>query len=294
MESITLKILLLALRKKIHHWFSFDPSPGIYIYRLVLISALTFTSSQCFSQSLTTYHHNLFWGRIVLSDRITDKLKWEVYLQERTQNDDTSKLNIFKHHQVFNYWIWLHYQATRDLRVSITPFCYFNTIAYFPQPSEIGNRGINEYRWAAQLEHTQKFKYLQFASRYSIEYRYRDLETANVYVPNFRIRYRARLEKPLKNDKHPMSLILYDEVFLEFGEAVKASPAIFNHNRLYAGFSYEIVKNVKFSLGYMNIIQERFSGKAIDVSNTLWGILSFDNLFSQFFKANEKTAETKK
>ena len=249
---------------------------------LTFLSVLIFSLG--YSQSLTKYHHNLFWGRIVLSDKISDKLKWEVYLQTRTQNDEEDKQNIFKHHQLTSYWLWLHYQVTKDLRVSVTPFCYFNTISLFPQPPELGNRGVKEFRWAVQMEHTQKLKYFSYANRYSLEYRIRDLETEGVFVPNFRARYRARLEKPLKNDKHPISLIVYDEIFLEFGEAVKSWPAKFNQNRLYAGFSYEIMKNVKFNLGYMYLIQERPNGKAIDVSNVLWAILTFDNLFSQFAK----------
>ena len=44
------------------------------------------------AQKLPTYHHNNFWGRIVLADKLTDKLKREVYLQKRTQNDPTSKV----------------------------------------------------------------------------------------------------------------------------------------------------------------------------------------------------------
>lgn len=36
----------------------------------------------CMGQS--TRHHGVFWGRMVLTDKITDKLKWELYLQKRT------------------------------------------------------------------------------------------------------------------------------------------------------------------------------------------------------------------
>lgn len=254
------------------------------------IFAFLLTSLVCslaHSQSLIHYNHNAFWGRIVLSDKINKKVGWEVYLQERTQNDPAEKLSIFKYHQLTSYWLWIHYQVNKDLRVSVTPFCYFNTIALFPQPTEIGNRGVNEYRWAVQLEHTQHFKHFQFANRYSVEYRLRDIENENVFVPNYRVRYRAKLEMPLKGNKHPVSLIVFDEVLLEFGKAVQSSPAVFNQNRLYAGFSYELIKNVKFNLGYVYLIQERLTGTAIDISNVLWATATFDNLFSQFFKKEE-------
>jgi hypothetical protein len=81
-----------------------------------------------------------------------------------------------------------------------------------------------------------------------------------------------------------VSLILFDEVFLEFGKALQNSPAVFNQNRLYAGFSYEIVKNIKFNLGYMYLVQERPTGAAFDNSNVLWAVLTFDNVISQFRK----------
>ena len=258
------------------------------VRKLVFAIVFVLLSIVGLSQSLTRYHHNTFWGRIVLSDKITPKLRWELFLQDRTQNDDAHKLDIFKHHQLTSYWFWLHYQVNKDFRVSVTPFCYFNTIQLFPQPAEIGNRGIREFRWAVQAEQTQRFKNFTFANRYSLEYRMRDLFTEDVFVTNYRARYRAKIERPLKTKKHAMSLILYDEIFLEFGKAIENSPAIFNQNRLYAGFSYEIVKNVKFNLGYMYINQERPTGRAFDSINTLWAILTFDNLFSQFKKEPDK------
>ncbi len=260
--------------------------------KLILASVLAaFGGSAAFSQSLTHYYHNAFWGRIVLSDKISKRFGWEVYLQERTQNDPTEKLTIFKYHQLTSYWLWIHYQVSKDLRFSVTPFCYFSTIALFPQPAEIGNRGVNEYRWAVQLEHTQRFRKLLFANRYSIEYRFRDIVTEGQFVPNYRVRYRAKLEVPLTGEKHPISLIVFDEVLLEFGQAVQSSPAIFNQNRLYAGFNYEVMKNVKFNLGYMYLIQERLTGTAIDISNVLWATATFENLFSQFYKKKEAENE---
>jgi hypothetical protein len=255
-------------------------------FSVALFVVSGFVLAPLYGQTITRYHHNTFWGRIVLSDKITPKLKWEVYLQDRTQNDESDKLNIFKHHQLTSYWLWLHYQATKDLRISVTPFCYFNTIQLLPQPPEIGNRGIREYRWAIQAEQTQGFRRFSFANRYSLEYRVRDLVTAGVYVPNYRIRYRMKFEYPVRSTS--FALVAYDEIFLEFGKAVRNSAAVFNQNRLYAGMSYEILKNVKFSLAYMYLVQERPTGKAIDHANVLWSILTFENLFSQFLQKEKK------
>jgi hypothetical protein len=247
-----------------------------------------------FSQS--HYKHNNFWGRVVLTDKITDKLKWEIFYQYRSQNDGKGSLNIFRYHQLTSYWVWLNYQLFKDLKVSLTPFCYFNTISLFPQPASIGNRGVKEYRWALRAEHTQKLKYFNYINRYSIEYRWRDLIEAGIFIPNYRARYMTRFEKPLYMDflkGKPFSLILYDEIFFEFGRAVQSNVNIFNQNRIYAGFSYEFIKNIKLNLGYMYVTQVRQSGKDFDNSNTLWVILTFDNVFSQFIKRKPIIEEIK-
>ena len=211
-------------------------------------------------------------------------MKWEVYLQKRTQNDDEGRTNIFKHHQTSSYWLWLHYQTGENTVVSVTPFCYFNTIGLFPQAADVGNRGIKEFRWAVQIEHTENLKNFKFANRYSIEYRYRDVVVADEFVPNYRIRYRAKLERPLITKNHPLSIVVFDEIFLEFGKAVENSPAVFNQNRFYLGFNYTLTKNVKLNLGYMYLVQERGTGKAIDIGNAIWSTLIFENVFSQFKK----------
>jgi hypothetical protein len=262
--------------------------------RVVLIFVFLISFNALSQAQIARYHHNTFWGRIVLADKISPKLKWELFLQERTQNDPSHNLDIFRHHQLRSYWLWFHYQLSKDLKISFSPFCYFNTISLYPQSTDIGNRGVKEFRWAASAEQTQKLKYFQFANRYGIEYRYRDLFQEGVFISNYRIRYRAKLEKPLKKEGKQFNLILYDEIFFEFGKALRGSPAVFNQNRFYAGFSYEIIKNVKLNLGYMYVVQERSSGKAFDNSNVIWGILTFDNLFTQFFKKKAPEAEISK
>ena len=65
-------------------------------------------------------------------------------------------------------------------------------------------------------------------------------------------------------------------------EAVKPSPVVFSQNRLYAGVSYEVMKNVKFTVAYMNVYLARSSGNEFDNASVLWAILAFDNVFSQF------------
>lgn len=105
------------------------------------------------------------------------------------------------------------------------------------------------------------------------------------YSGNWRVRYMVRLEKPVFNifsNSKPVTFALYDEVFVQFGKAVSGNPNIFDQNRISAAATYEVVRNVKFGLGYIFGYQSRASGKEFDRFNAYTATLTFDNLISQF------------
>lgn len=63
---------------------------------------------------------------------------------------------------------------------------------------------------------------------------------------------------------------LNDEVFRQFGDAVHNNPNVFDQNRIYPGFNYEVFRTFKASRGYIYRFQERNSGDEFDNTNTLW------------------------
>jgi hypothetical protein len=231
-----------------------------------------------------TYHHGVFWGRLILADTINSKLKWELYLQNRTQNIPHED-DIFASPHFRSAWLWINYSLAKNLKLSVSPFGYFESYPFLTKPADVNLPGIKEFRWVIRLEQEQKFRIFNFSNRYSFEYRRRDLYNDDVYRPNWRIRYMARMEKPVKGilskDK-PVSFSLSDEVFIQFGKAVRGNPNVFDQNRIVAGFAYEIIKNIKVSLSYLNIIQQRNSGRDFDDAHAIWVVLAFDNVFSQF------------
>ena len=95
-----------------------------------------------------------------------------------------------------------------------------------------------------------------------------------------------RLEIPLKiaGPKRSITLVVNDELFVQFGRAVRSNPNVFDQNRFYAGFNVGISRNLKASLGYIYGVQQRISGKEFDRSNFLWGVLMIDNVVSRFKK----------
>lgn len=231
------------------------------------------------------HSHNVFWFRVGLSDTITSRLKWDVWIQYRRQNSVESKSNLFAEPQVRAYWLWLHYSLSKSVNVSVSPFTYFETHVLNVVPSDELRPAVKEFRWLLRADHTLKGRYFNFINRCNVEYRYRDLQNDGSYIPNWRVRYMARLEKPVNNlFPKPITFFLFDEMFIQFGEAVKNNPSLFDQNRLCTGFNYEILPKVRTSLGYIYTVQSRNAGKEIDDINTLWIILSFDNIFSQFKK----------
>ncbi|MEJ1239874.1 DUF2490 domain-containing protein [Chryseolinea sp. T2] len=230
------------------------------------------------------YTHNVFWGRIALADNITSKLRVELWLQKRTQ-DTEAHTSIFNAPQYDSYWLWFNYALSPNLKLAISPFGYFQNYVLYTEPADLDRPAIKEFRYTLRLEHEQKGSFVNYSNRYSIEYRTRDIAFNGHYEPNWRFRYMARLEKPIHaewlNGKS-LSLILYDEVMIQFGKAVKDSPSIFDQNRIYAGFSYSLMKNIKITPGYLFVIQQRPSGDVLDYVNTFWVVLAFDNVISQF------------
>jgi len=241
-----------------------------------------------FSQVKRNYHY-VFWGRIVLTDKITDKLKWELWLQYRSQNAN-SQLNIFKEPQFSTVWTWLNYTISPKVKVAVTPFSYFNTWPLYASPTDLEASPVKELRWVIRGEHEHKLKYFQLMNRLGVEYRWRDFNNSDRYVSNYRIRYMLRLEKTVNTGllSKPITFILNDEVLLQYGDAVKNNASVFDQNRVYLGFNYEVLKNIKFNLGYLYTLQERPSGKEWDHINTLWAIVTFDNVFSQFYSRQKK------
>jgi hypothetical protein len=254
----------------------------MYRGRKLLLLIFITVSIKTFGQ--TTRQHGVFWGRLILADRINDRWKWELFIQKRTQNIPGEK-SIFGALHYNSIWFWLNYRINKNLKLYVSPFGYFVSYAFLTKPADVELPGVKEFRFGARLEHELKGKHVNFSSRFTTEYRRRDMNNNDVYIPNWRLRYMARLEKPvtgiLRNNR-PVSFFISDEVLVQFGKAVKNNANIFDQNRASAGFSLEVVKNIKTSFSYLNIFQQRANGKDFDDAHALWAVVTFDNLFSQF------------
>jgi len=81
---------------------------------------------------------------------------------------------------------------------------------------------------------------------------------------SFRLRYLAAFEIQVFRNKKIPSLVVSDEVLVQFGKAIDLNT--FDQNRLFVGLKVPIKHDLSFDIGYMNILQQKPSGQ-YDLSN---------------------------
>jgi len=82
-----------------------------------------------------------------------------------------------------------------------------------------------------------------------------------------RVRYLLSLALPVAARPRPLSLVLADEVLLQFGHSVVYNT--FDQNRLFGGVKVALSKAWSFDLGYMQVFQQKASGYQYDLDHTL-------------------------
>lgn len=115
---------------------------------------------------------------------------------------------------------------------------------------------INEHRIFQQFTTKQSLWKVKLSHRYRFEQRFVESDF------KMRFRYFLGVNIPLQNKedgKNPLYLSAYNEIFLN------TESAIFDRNRVYAGFGYKINNNIKVELGYMNQFFETDSRDQINL-----------------------------
>ncbi len=172
---------------------------------------------------------------------------WLVYIGNKQLN---SKWNL--HHEVQ----YRNYNALGDLEQLLlrTGLGYHlgaksNVLlgyGYINSENFIGNtdqeRTIQQHRIFQQFITKQNIGRVKLQHRYRFEQRFIESDFRT------RFRYFLGLAIPFKESKYYLSA--YNEIFLN-GDA-----AVFDRNRIYGGLGYQVQKNWKIEIGYMNQIFE--------------------------------------
>ena len=133
----------------------------------------------------------------------------------------------------------LGYQLTEKASIWLG-FAYVGT---YPQ----GRKNFDEYRIWQQLLLTDKTSFGDLTSRTRLEQRF--IEDINPV--EWRFREFVRFSRPIYEGS-PISLVLWDEVFVRLNSTNAQNRFGFDQNRGFAGLGYTFSKQVRVEVGYMN------------------------------------------
>lgn len=132
------------------------------------------------------------------------------------------------------------------------------------------NKFAQEDRFYLQIQSISKIGKIGLLQRLRSEQRLQQKMVNDSFSGNYkfttRFRYLLSTTIPVfKNKKYP-SLVISDELAIQFGKEVVYNT--FEQNRLFFGIRQNISKNLSYDMGYMQVLQQKASGYQYDKNNT--------------------------
>jgi hypothetical protein len=211
----------------------------IKINTIILLVIVTLFAPKTLAQE-----HTNSWFRTTLRIPFTEKIKTDLELQHRRQNDFESN-NLFDKNLMYTFRTWIYYKQNKDVVYAISPFAYFSNYKIIQKKSDAVAKPTNEYRFTAsiELQHQLATKFY-VVDRTAIEYRVFEGSIENTT----RLRNRLAFKYDF-NSKY--NLAIGDEILVNTtGTDVQH---MFDHNRAFSNFSYKPNSTVKFDIGYIYI-----------------------------------------
>ncbi len=206
---------------------------------LILIVLLSLFGSKMVAQN-----HINGWFRVTLSIPVAEKIKTDLELQHRRQNDFESN-NLFDKSLMHTFRVWIYYKQNKDVVYAISPFAYFSNYKIIQKESDAVAKPANEYRFSAsiELQHELANKFF-VVDRTSLEYRLFEGSVENVIRLRNRLAFRYDFTSKF-------NISVGNELFIN----VSGTDAqhIFDHSRLFANFLFKPKPSLKFDLGYIYI-----------------------------------------
>ena len=197
-----------------------------------------------FAPKTLAQEHTNSWFRTTLSIPINEKIKTDLELQHRRQNDFESN-NLFDKNLMYTFRTWIYYKQNKDVVYAISPFAYFSNYKIIQKESDAVAKPTNEYRFTAsiELQHQLATKFY-VVDRTAIEYRVFEGSIENTTRLRNRLVFRYDL-----NSRY--NLALGDEILVN--TTGTDTQHMFDHNRAFSNFSYKPNSTVKFDIGYIYI-----------------------------------------
>ena len=240
----------------------------IKINAIILIVTISFF----LATKTVAQEHTNSWFRTTLSIPVTAKIKTDLELQHRRQNDFESD-NLFDKNLMYTFRTWLFYKQNKDVVYALSPFAYFSNYKIIQRESDAAVKPTNEYRFTAsiELQHELATKFY-VVDRTAIEYRVFEGPIKNTTRLRNRLAFRYDF-----NAKY--NLAIGDEILVN--TTGTDAQHLFDHNRTFSNFSYKPNSAVKLDVGYIYI--SRLTKSNID-------LIAENNFYLNFtFTLHEKT-----
>ncbi|MDR6967296.1 hypothetical protein J2X31_001303 [Flavobacterium arsenatis] len=208
------------------------------------ISTVILIAVCAFPFKAVAQEHINSWFRTTLSIPITEKIKTDLELQHRRQNDFEGD-NLFDKNLMYTFRTWIYYKQNKDVVYAISPFAYFSNYRIIQNASDAISKPTNEYRFSASVELQHELAGNFFiVDRTALEYRAFEGTIENVIRLRNRLSFRYDF-----NTKCNVSI--GDEIFINASGT--DAQHFFDHDRLFANFSFKPKHNLKFDIGYIYI-----------------------------------------
>ena len=136
---------------------------------------------------------------------------------------------------------------------------------------EGGHTWTDENRIYQQVQYSARLGAVRVLHRLRNEQRWREEVEDDVLTGETgfsdRVRYLVSLSIPVSAKASVPSLVVSDEILVQFGPEIVANT--FDQNRLFLGLKKELSRAWSFDLGYMLVYQQKASGYQYDLNHTL-------------------------
>jgi len=237
----------------------------------LVLSAAVLSSPARAQTAKETNQQTQFWTSVNTTSRLSDR--WGAVLDVHMRRN-----NFIKDPSFYLLRFGAHYWLGKDLAVTLG--YARNRVA--PAQPDWGT-------WTHENRIYQQVQYSNLLGRIRIRHRVRNEQRWQEKVENDvltgrsrfsdRLRYLASANIPLSEKESMPSLVVSDEVLLQFGSEIVLNT--FDQNRLFVGIKQKLPKDWSFDLGYMLVYQQKATGYQYDLNHTLRWFFYFNPDFTR-------------
>ncbi|MFC4632744.1 DUF2490 domain-containing protein [Dokdonia ponticola] len=208
--------------------------------------------------------HYSSWNTININKKLNDK--WSV-----NSEFNFRRTNFLRDWEQFIVRPFVHYTFENDLDIAVG-YSYIKNYSYAPYSTPIDAIENNIFQ---QLTIKHSFSTFSFDHRLRFEERFIDTiinngdnsYTINGTTYRNRFRYKFQITVPIKNfnTTQGVSIVLYDEAFLDFGNGLR--PEKLDQNWMFLGFVFRASEHIKIRSGYHDIYAKRSD---LFINNQVW------------------------